>query len=70
MEGWQYQEDEMLANPPEGRTSKCLCVACKEPLNEGEEYYELEGDIYCEICAEHWLENQKNYVSGWLAYGE
>lgn len=70
MESWQYAEDRMLANPPERKESKCLCAMCKEPLYPDEEYFELDEEIYCNICAEKWLELQKNWVTSWMAFGE
>ena len=70
MEAWQYLEDRMLANPPEPKETKCLCCKCKEPLYFDEAYYELDGEIYCENCAEKWLQGHKNWVSEWMAYGE
>ena len=70
MEAWQYSEDRMLANPPEPKKTKCFCSVCKDPLYFDEEYYELDGEIYCELCAEKWLKAQRNWVSEWMAYGE
>lgn len=52
------------------RTTKIECCICHEPLYEGDEYYELEGDIYCEVCAENWLSCQKNWVSESMARGD
>ncbi len=70
MESWQYAEDEMLANPPDRRVSKCKCYACREELQPDDEYYELDGDIYCEFCAKEWLEGHKNWVTESMAYGD
>lgn len=55
---------------PEPKESKCKCYVCKEELLPDDEYFEIEGDIYCEICAERWLEGQKNWVTEDMAYGE
>ena len=69
MEDWQRDLDDYLNNPPEGPESKCVCCECKEVLNVDDEYYLLDGDVYCESCAENWLKEQRNYVNEYMAYG-
>lgn len=55
--------------PPERETSKCICCACKEELYPDEEYWELDGEIYCESCADNWLSSQRSWVTEEMAYG-
>jgi len=70
MEEWQKSLDRYLTTPPEPKESRCKCYMCEDSLYPDEEYYELDGEIYCELCAEKWLDGQKNWVSEWMAYGE
>ena len=56
-------------NPPEPKESKCKCRRCENELYPGEEYYELEEEIYCYDCAWKWLKEQKHEVTGEMAYG-
>ena len=69
MESWQYEEDRMLANPPEAPESKCKCERCQEPLLPDDKYFDCEGYIFCEECAREWLEEQAQFVSEEMAYG-
>lgn len=68
MEKWQHDLDRYLTTPPEPEESQCICCSCKEPLYPDEEYYELDDEIYCEYCAEKWLEGHRNWVTDWMAF--
>ena len=70
MADWEYQLDQILFNPPEGKESKCKCCRCGEELYPDYEYYELDDEILCEDCAEKWLEGHKNWVTEDMAFGE
>lgn len=70
MEKWQRDLDRYLTTPPDDEETKCFCAWCKDPLYFDDEYYEIEGDILCEDCAQKWLDNQKNWVSEHMAYGD
>ena len=70
MEDWEYDLDRILANPPEGKESRCKCCNCGEILEVDDEYWEIDGDIFCEECAFKWLDCRKNWVSEWMAYGD
>ena len=71
MDEWEKYYDKWKITPPERRrSSKCICCICKEELFPDEEYYELEGDIYCEDCADNWLKQQRNWVTEDMAYGD
>ena len=61
--------DDWKTTPPEPEGSKCRCKACGEELFEDDEYFELDDEIYCENCAEEWLEGHKNYVSADMVRG-
>lgn len=62
--------DKWKTTDPDQRDSKCTCSQCGEMLYEGNEYWELEDEIYCEDCAEEWLSLHKNWVSERMANGE
>jgi len=70
MEKWQYEEDEMLANPPEGKESRVICCECDEPINPDDKVYEIYGDCLCEKCAYEWLEQQAYLATYEECYGE
>ena len=50
--------------------SKCKCKYCGESLFEDDEYYELDGEILCEDCAEEWLKGHRNWVTEGMEKGE
>ena len=64
--------DDWKCNPPEesAPVSKCKCHYCNDELLPDDEYYELDGEIVCEFCAEEWLEGKKNWVTEDMAYGD
>lgn len=48
-----------LEPPEDNRKVCCTCTFCKEDILEGDEYYELLGEIICESCmqeAHHYAE--------------
>ena len=69
VEGWQKDLDRYLTTPPDEFTH-CHCAWCKEDLFEDDEYWELDDEILCENCAEKWLDEHKNWVSGSMANGD
>ena len=56
--------------PPDEPETECKCKYCGEDLFEDDVYYELDGDICCEECAQEWLEGHKNWVTAGMAHGE
>ena len=64
---WIYSKkyDDWKTSPPEpdDDESKIRCCKCDEPLYYDDEYYELDDEIFCEYCAEKWLEGHKNWVT-------
>lgn len=44
--------------PDEPRVVLC-CDKCKEPIYEGDEYYDFYGDILCAECGEEYVEGAK-----------
>lgn len=38
------------------------CCCCEHEIVDGDEYYSIDGDIYCEDCAREWLE-EHHYVA-------
>ena len=67
---WEHALDVYLTNPPEPKESQCKCSYCGDELLEGDDFYDIEGDIYCERCGEAWLERQKFKVTREMAIGE
>ena len=55
-------------NPREPNESYVKCVDCGCDIHEGEEAYNIWGDIYCEEHAKEWLEQQKFVVTWEEAY--
>ena len=70
VEDWQKNLDRWLTTPPDDVESKCKCSECGEQLFPDDEYYFLDGSVYCPGCAEEWLDQQKNTVSENMAYGD
>ena len=62
--------DDWKLNPPEDAETKCKCSFCSEPLYCDDEYWELDGEIFCEECATAWLEEHKHWVSAGMANGD
>ena len=56
--------------PPDEPESKCICCVCKDWFFPEDDYYNIEGDIYCHECAIEWLEQFKSQVTEEMAYGE
>lgn len=38
------------------------CYSCECPIMDGEEFYELEGEIWCVECAKDWFADHKRCV--------
>lgn len=70
MDDWERKYDEWKTTPPERPESQCKCKYCGEELFEDEEYWELDGEILCERCADEWLEGHKNWVTEHMVRGE
>lgn len=46
------------------------CDCCETTISQGDEYYDMDGDIICEYCIDDWLENWKadhRYVADYEA---
>ena len=56
--------------PPDSPESKCVCSVCKESLYVDDDYYDLEGEIYCKECALEWLEQFRCQVTEEMVRGE
>ena len=68
MEKWEYELDKWLTTPPDEPESKCKCCKCGEELLPDDSYFELDDELYCEICAEDWLEGHRNWVTYSMAF--
>ena len=55
--------------PPEPKESNCTCNVCKEVLYPEDDYYDIEGEVYCEECASEWLEQFRCTVTDEMAFG-
>lgn len=62
--------DRWLTTPPGEEKTACKCSFCGEPLYYDDEYWELDDEIFCEDCAEKWLEEHKHWVSEGMARGD
>ena len=71
MENWEKTYDSWKTTPPEydEPTSQCKCNNCGEELFEGDEYYELDGEVLCRYCAEEWLDYHKKWVTTSMVEG-
>ena len=69
MENWELALDRWLTNPDEPKDSCCKCCECKQPLYYGEVCYDIDGDTFCETCAQEWLNCRKVYVDEDMQYG-
>lgn len=50
---WEQALDRYLTTPPECNEKPMYeCCVCGSEIYEGDEYYEINGDIYCEECIE------------------
>lgn len=67
---WETSYDAWKTTPPDDDDTKCECAWCHEKLYYDDEYWELDDEILCEDCAQKWLDNHKNWVSGSMARGE
>lgn len=59
MDSWEAKYDDWKTAAPEPQISKIECAICKSHLYCGDTCYEIEGDYYCEDCAQEWLEEQR-----------
>ena len=48
-------EPERSLEPPEPETVTCCCE-CGEVICEGDGYYCIDGEDYCEECGKEWLD--------------
>ena len=60
----------LTSSPDEDDTTACKCCSCGEPLYYDDEYWELDDQIYCEDCAQEWLDGHKNWVSARMVRGD
>lgn len=67
---WEHALDVYLTTPPEEPESQCKCCVCGEELYPEDTYYDFEGDIYCENCAEWWINRHKFAVREDMCYPE
>lgn len=48
---WEHELDHYLTNPPEDDEKPvCRCCDCDTEIYEGDDYYEIDGNAYCETC--------------------
>lgn len=45
------------------RSIGCACGGCGEPIGNGEDCYNLKGDIYCSDCAEQTCDDYYDNLS-------
>lgn len=69
MDTWERDYDRWKTTPPDEVESVCKCAVCGKGLYVDEEYYDLDDGIYCEGCAQDWLEEHRSYVTEDMAYG-
>ena len=69
MENWQYEEDKMLANPPEAPESHFYCSRCNDFFLPDDKVYHFEGEGLCEKCADEWIEENMTYATEEQCYG-
>lgn len=64
--------DRYLTTPPEDyeQESNLKCCECGNDIYPGEEYYDFDGDIFCEDHAKEWLEEHKKYAEYEDCYGD
>ena len=55
--------DAWKTTPPEPKESKLQCSECDLALYPDDVCYEIDGDIFCEDCANEWLNCQKLLVT-------
>lgn len=63
MENWQYELDEILNNPPcDDEEVEPVECGCGNTLYVGDEYYEIDGQIWCPECIDDFLSDHKKAV--------
>lgn len=70
MGDWEDYYDKWKTTPPDDGETACKCSFCGEPLYYDDEYWELDDEIFCEDCAEKWLDEHKHWVSAGMARGD
>ena len=45
----QFTPDYRL-DPPKEKRHVFICCNCREPINDGDDYYEIMGEQYCVEC--------------------
>lgn len=49
-----YKDPELPIDPPEPKVDGVLtCCDCEEIIPGGEDYYEVDGNYYCEACMQN-----------------
>lgn len=50
-QGWEHALDHYLTTPPEDDEKPvCRCCDCDTEIYEDDDYYEIDGNAYCESC--------------------
>lgn len=62
--------DDWKTSPPDPIESEFKCTCCGESLFPGDPYWDIEGEHYCEDCANEWFNDQKVTVTEEQCYGE
>lgn len=70
MEKWQYELDKYLTTPPEPKESQCKCCICGEELYPEDVYFDFEDDVYCDVCAEWWVNRHEFRVREDMCFPE
>lgn len=62
LDGASY--DTWKTTPPEyDEEVFCECCECKGEIYVGDAYYEIDGECFCEYCAEQWFSDHKKVAS-------
>lgn len=62
--------DRWKTTPPDEPESKCKCSYCGENLYEGDYYFKFYDELFCERCADEWIEEQKQIVTEDMERGD
>jgi hypothetical protein len=40
---------------------RLICDCCDAEIPEGGEFWEIDGEIMCEVCKDAWVEERRHY---------
>lgn len=62
--------DAWKTSEPERRGCNFKCDRCKDEFQAGDEYYELDGQRLCKVCAHIWVDEQRQIATYEECYGD